>query len=80
MAIVIFCSACAQKNDWPKPAMRTTTDPCDVCGGWDAYRKRVINRSTGQPEEKVVKLKNFTHDARFLPGTPEEARLQEPIS
>jgi hypothetical protein len=25
------------------------------------------------------RLKNFEHDARFLPGSQQEARLQEPL-
>jgi hypothetical protein len=79
MAIVVFCSTCAKDKGWPKPSMRTTSAPCDICGGHEKIRQRKINPRTGQPEIKVIELKNFEHDSRFLPGTQEEARLQEPL-
>jgi hypothetical protein len=79
MATVVFCDHCRREKGWRKPSLRVTTDPCDICGGWDVYRKRKINPRTGQPQEKTEKLKNFEHDEKFLVGTQAEARLQEPL-
>lgn len=76
MAIVTYCDNCRREKGWPKPSVRVSAAPCDICGGWDAYRKRDVR--TG--ETKTVKLNNFEHDARFLPGTAQESRLQEPLA
>lgn len=80
MAVVVFCGNCGKEKGWPKPSIRVTTDPCDICGGHESYRKRKINIKTGQPEITMVPLKNFEHDERFLPGTSAETRLQEPLA
>jgi len=80
MGVVVFCAACAAQKDWSRPSIRVTSDPCDFCGGWDAYRTRKTNHVTGKSEIKVTKLKNFEHDERFLPGTAAETRLQEPLT
>lgn len=79
MAIVVFCDNCRRERNWPKPSLRTSTAPCDICHGWDAYRTRRHNRVTGAEEIETVKLNNFENDARFLPGTAQEAKLQEPL-
>jgi hypothetical protein len=80
MAVVVFCDNCRRQKDWPKPSIRVTTDACDICGGWDAYRTQKLDPRTRQPVVKVVKLKNFEQDERFLPGTAAETRLQEPLA
>jgi len=80
MAIVTFCDNCRRQKDWPKPSVRTSEAECDICGGFDAFRKAKLNPRTGEREVEMVKLRNFTHDARFLPGTSQETRLQEPLA
>jgi hypothetical protein len=80
MAIVTFCDNCRREKNWPKPSFRTTTAECDFCGSWDAYRKAKRNPRTGETEVQTVKLNNFEQDARFLPGMPQETRLQEPLA
>lgn len=77
ISVVVYCDDCRRKREWPKPSVRVTTDPCEICGGHDAYRTRkVVN---GEEIIRTVKLKNFEHDARFLVGTREETKLQDPI-
>lgn len=80
MAAVVFCDHCRRDKNWPKPAVRVTTDPCDLCGGWDVYRTQKVNPRTGKQVVKTNKLMNFEQDDRFLPGTAAEARLQEPLT
>lgn len=80
--VIVFCGHCASSKGWNrvKPPMRTTNDPCDVCGGHESYRRQRQNPRTGAIEIEVVPMKNFQHDARFLPGEPEETRLQDPLA
>ena len=80
MAAIVFCDHCRREKQWPKPSIRVTTDPCDICGGWDVYRTQKRDPVTHQPKVKMVKLKNFEQDERFLPGTAAEARMQEPLT
>jgi hypothetical protein len=56
-----------------------TLDPCDLCGGWDAYRTRKTNPRTSEQIVVTKKLKNFEQDERFLPGSRAEQRLQQPL-
>jgi len=75
--VATFCDNCRRERNWPKPAVRTSKEPCQFCGGYDAYDKRkMVN---GQPKVKRVRLNNFTHDNRLLVGMPEEAALQKPF-
>lgn len=76
---VVFCEHCRNENSWPKPVVRVTMDPCDICGGWDAYRKRQRHPRTGEPIDRVVKMKNYEHRADMLPGTPEFGRTQQAL-
>ena len=77
--MVVFCEHCRKKNNWPKPSIRVTMDPCDGCDGWDAYRKQKRNPRTGEVREVVVKMKNYEHRADMLPGTPEFAATQQAL-
>lgn len=79
MATIVFCGNCATEKGWPRPSVRTAEAACHLCGGWDAYRTRKFNPRTRQEEVATIKLKNFSHDAAFLIGTQQEARLQEPL-
>jgi hypothetical protein len=76
MRDVIYCSACGKDKDWPRN-VRITSDPCDICGSWDAIRKRRIDAIDGVVVD-VVKLNNFIHRADMLPGTTEESKVQNP--
>lgn len=75
--MIVFCATCARQNNWKRPVARTSTKACDLCGSWDAIRKRKRNPRTGEVTVEVVKLNNFEHRADMLPGTPEEAQLQK---
>jgi len=73
--IITFCGHCAQKNGWKRPVVRVSKKECDICGSFDAIRKRTRHPRTGEYEIKTVKLDNFEHRADMLPGTPEEGKL-----
>jgi len=75
--MIVFCGNCAANNNWPRPSVRVTTDPCQICGSWDAIRKRKRHPRTGVISIEVVKLNNFEHRASMLPGTPEESAIQK---
>lgn len=77
MATVVFCRHCAKERGWRIPSVRVTTDPCDICGGHDQIGERRIHPRTRREVVKYKDLKNFEHDARFLPGTRQEAKLQK---
>lgn len=79
MAGVVFCEHCRREKGWRKPSLRTTSDACDICGGWDQLRKRKWNERTQKFDVKMINLKNFEHDDKFLVGTQAEARLQDPL-
>jgi len=79
MPMIVFCAHCAGQKGWPKPSIRVTKDPCDICGGHDFIMQRKLHPRTGQPIIKKIELKNFEHDAKFLPGTAAEAKLQQPL-
>lgn len=79
MASVVFCDHCRREKGWRKPSLRVSRDPCDICGDWDAVRKRKVNPTTGRSRTVTVKLPNFEQDDKFLVGTSAEARLQEPL-
>lgn len=82
MASVVFCGHCCTEKGWDrvKPPVRVTDDPCDFCGGHDVIRKRTWHPRTGQPNVKVINMKNFIHDDQFLPGMRAETRLQNPLT
>lgn len=77
MATYVFCRHCAQRHGWPIPSIRVTTDVCESCGGHDQIRKR--KRTANGIIEVTENLKNFEHDARFLEGTPQYERSQQPL-
>lgn len=77
--MAVYCENCRKQNNWPKPAVRTTTDPCDVCGSYDAIRIRKFHPVTGEAIVKTEKMKNFEHFDIMLPGTAQETKVQAGI-
>lgn len=74
--MIVYCRHCAETKGWPIPAVRVTDDACSVCGGHDAIRTMKVHPRTGEVKISVIQLKNFEHHAALLPGTLEEAKLQ----
>lgn len=74
--MAVFCGNCAKSNNWDKPSIRTTEDPCDFCGGHESYRTRRPHPRTGEEIIRMVPLKNFEKEDSLLPGTQAESRIQ----
>jgi hypothetical protein len=69
---IVYCGHCGADRNLPKESLRTSTLPCDYCGGYDEQQVRV---TLGRPpnrrvEQRNKRLNNFSYPAALIDGMP----------
>lgn len=71
--MAIYCGNCAKTRDLPRTAVRTATEACQFCGGWESQQSR---RHVGRPGVnrravvQEIKLNNFEYPDHLIPNMP----------